>query len=60
MLKSTEVKVFVERLYCDECGEEMVFSGMVLCSYPPKYPHECPKCGFKTTMEEQYPKIQYK
>lgn len=28
MIKEVEVKVFVERLYCDKCGAEMEHNGM--------------------------------
>ena len=28
MIKSKEVKVYQDKLYCDKCGEEMKFTGM--------------------------------
>ena len=59
MIKSKEVKVYQDRLYCDECGEEMEFTGMALTSYPMQYPHVCPKCGKRHTTTELYPKIRY-
>lgn len=59
MIKSKEVKVYMDRLYCDVCDEEMEFTGMVLTSYPPQYPHSCPKCGHRITTTEQYPKVRY-
>lgn len=43
--KKVEVKTFITKLYCDECGEELKFLGYRLCTYPYKYPYECPKCG---------------
>ena len=30
MIKKTEVKVFVEKLYCDECGGEMYMNDITL------------------------------
>lgn len=59
VIKSKEVKVYQDRLYCDECGEEMEFTGMCLTSYPPKYPHMCPKCEKRVIMTEIYPIIRY-
>ena len=60
MIKEVEVKVFEERLYCDKCGTEMEHTGMVLCSYPKRYPYECPSCGWYTTSKIKYPNISYK
>lgn len=60
MIKSIEVKVYQDRLYCDECGEEMQFTGMALATYPMQYPHECQKCGNRMTKNDIYPKIRYK
>ena len=59
MIKEEKMTVYQERLYCDKCGTEMYFSGEVLLSYPPQFPHICPKCGFKITTKEQYPKLKY-
>ena len=59
MIKEEKLAVYQERLYCDKCGTEMYFSGEVLLSYPPQFPHVCPKCGFMITTKEQYPKLKY-
>jgi uncharacterized Zn finger protein len=59
MIKKTEVKTFAERLYCDKCGEEMKFTGTVLCSHPPQYPHQCPNCGYRETTTTQYPHVYF-
>ena len=59
VIKSKEVKVYRDSLYCEECGEEMAFTGMALASYPMKYPHICPKCGKRVTKTEKYPTIRY-
>lgn len=59
MIKSKEVKIYQDKLYCDECGEEMEFTGMALATYPMQYPHKCPKCDNRMTMLDIYPKIRY-
>lgn len=59
MIKEEKMAVYQERLYCDKCGTEMCFSGGVLLTNPLQFPHVCPKCGFKITTEEQYPKLKY-
>jgi transposase-like protein len=61
MIKEVEVKVFEERLYCDKCGAEMEYSGLILCSDPLQYPYKCPSCGWSTTtLDIKYPNISYK
>lgn len=45
----------VQRLYCDKCGTEMESTGIVYTSYPPSYPHVCPKCGEGKVTSEIYP-----
>lgn len=40
MVKKAEVRTFVEKLYCDECGEEMKLNEMGLVTnltYPMQY-----------------------
>lgn len=59
MIKSEEVKVYQDRLYCDECGEEMEFTGMALTTSPMQYPHICPKCESRIVKHDIYPKIRY-
>lgn len=59
MVKSNEVKVYIDRLYCNECGTEMEQGDIVLCTYPPQYPHICPKCGFRITTDIKYPNVRY-
>ena len=60
MIKEVEVKVFEERLYCDECGAEMKRQGIALCTYPPEHPYICTACDWCTTSTTKYPKIVYK
>lgn len=60
MLKEREVKSYMIRLYCDECGEEMVSTGQLFFSYPLQLEHKCPKCGYVLHTTEGYPKVIYK
>lgn len=60
MIKSEDVKVERARLYCDKCGTEMVFDGMVYTTDPPKYPHTCPNCRHEDVADAIYPTIVYK
>lgn len=59
MLDKKEVKTYIVRLYCNNCGHEMENNGVMFTSYPAQYPYECPNCGWKTTATEEYPKIEY-
>ena len=59
MVKSNEVKTYIEKLYCDNCGKEMIMSDMVLLSYPTQYIYKCPKCEIEITSEIQYPLTRY-
>lgn len=59
MIKSNEVKTYIEKLYCDNCGEEMVMLNIVLPSYPAQYIYRCPKCEVEITSEIRYPLTRY-
>lgn len=59
MLKTKEVRVFMDELICDNCGAKMEFSGIVLTSAPPMFEHICPKCGKRVNPREKYPLIRY-
>jgi Zn finger protein HypA/HybF involved in hydrogenase expression len=56
----TQIETFKEKLFCEECREEMVCTNMTYLSHPPRFEHECPKCGRKTTESDKYPRIVYK
>lgn len=46
---------------CDACGNgHMLPSGMILLSDPPKYPHECNKCGAAQTFGTKYPETLFR
>ena len=62
MIKKVKVKTFAERLYCDECGEEMKLyeTGLVTnLTYPMSYIYQCPNCDHRETTSIQYPHIYY-
>ncbi len=51
------VNTFVAQYKCPNCSVFMKFSGVVLTSNPPQYPHVCPDCGHKETLRKSYPAI---
>lgn len=59
MIKSKEVKVYQDKLYCPVCEHEMIATGVVLLSYPAQYEHECPKCKKILITGKSYPCIRY-
>ncbi len=62
-MNTREVKLEVRRVYllCDmpSCRGEMVFTGAVLMTSPPQYPHKCKKCGLEQVERRAYPTIDY-
>lgn len=44
---------------CEKCGTWMVPSGQTYMTNPPRYPHICPKCGFRATLTESYPVVRW-
>ena len=61
MIKRNIVETYMERLYCDDCNEEMLPSGVVLASNPPQYPHVCKRCGkTENVIDKKFPNIEYK
>jgi len=56
-----EVKTYQKSYICDECGEgEMKPTDVCLASNPPKFPHECTKCGHtQNFIGRKYPYITY-
>lgn len=55
--KKTEVKSYRIDLIC-ECGYPMSFTGRILTSNPPLYPHECQQCGINENKRIKYPYIK--
>ncbi len=63
MEKRTEVKTVKVELVCESCNEGTMESceGMVLQTYPAKYPHKCTKCDHTTHITGiTYPYMEYK
>lgn len=44
---------------CDQCGGDVLPTGMCLTSYPAQYPHDCQDCGERYTFTSLYPRIEY-
>lgn len=57
MQKKYNTETYIVKEMC-ECGGEFVFDGIVLTSYPPKFPHTCNKCGKTVHLDRQYPSTQ--
>lgn len=57
MEKKYKAEIYIVNEMC-ECGGEFVFDGIVLTSYPPKFPHTCNKCGKTVHLDRQYPSTQ--
>ena len=59
MLKKRYVKrIYIEEVICDKCGSKMKSNGVVLCSFPAKYPYHCtnPDCdGYECFLETELP-----
>ena len=60
MIKSNKAVTYIERLFCDKCGEEMKQDDLVFCTYPAQYCYFCPKCGSVEYSIIKYPNIVYK
>jgi hypothetical protein len=58
MEKKIEVRTFKIYKYC-ECGGKMNFLGIVLTTWPAKYPHECELCKKKATYDVKYPFLEH-
>ena len=46
-------------LTCTDCGENMDFTGQSFPTHPRRFEHLCPHCGYRTTVNQQYPLIEY-
>lgn len=57
---STEVKVYEVRAYCPNDNVELEATGWMHTTSPPKYPHECPSCGYKISLSRAYPTTEFK
>ena len=53
-----EVKTYNVAAHCD-CGGIMVYTGMMLASNPPQFPHKCEDCGKDEVLDKTYPRTDY-
>ena len=49
-----EVKTFLTRIYCSDCGDELVQTGRMRLLAPSTYEHKC-ACGNEYWCPEKYP-----
>ena len=55
-----KVQAIRVNLNCNKCNGKMEFNGMTSLSLPPKYNHECKKCGNIIRVNgKTYPCIEY-
>lgn len=59
MEKKEEVKVVEVRFFCDQCDNEVVFTGRIQPISPPNYIHACKKCSKQFIFKKAYPSIEY-
>lgn len=61
MITRTEVKTVKVDMKCDECNKGYLRpTGQCFMTSPPKYPHECDKCGKREVITgKTYPYIDY-
>ena len=60
MILRTKVEVYVDRLYCEQCGTEMQATGDMLASNPPLFPHVCRWCEHSENIQsEKFPRTIY-
>ena len=60
METKTEVKTYKIDFKCPNCSDGYLRpTGMVLMSYPARYPHNCTHCDYKETFFKKYPTIEY-
>lgn len=52
--------IYQERLMCDDCGEEVIFSGRTYMTCPAKHVYICQKCKKEIVqVEPLYPRLTY-
>ena len=55
-----EVREIVVDMICEECGKgRMRPTKTILREYPPKYIHECNKCGAMDIYTVRYPYVEF-
>ncbi len=58
MVKDKRLKRFMERVYCDECEDELDLRGTEFCTTDGvTYKYTCPGCREQTKSKIKYPRI---
>jgi hypothetical protein len=55
-IKRSEIKTFMENLYCEKCDAIMVYKGEFT---PPNYKHICLNCNHEVETDKIYPNTEY-
>lgn len=60
MERKFTVKPVGVKYICDSCGEgEMIYTGDIIFSDPPKFKHTCSNCDINQNYSEKYPLVRY-
>ena len=54
MIKTFEQKGIIHRLFCETCGREMTYTGLITFSTG-NYEHFCNKCNCSTFVDKKFP-----
>ena len=57
--KKVEVKTYITKCYCENCGAEMKRLPYVLAVSPPLYTYECTECGHRENSFKKYGELEY-
>jgi len=53
-------RIYFYRLFCDNCGEEMVKGNIAQLTNPPTFEYNCKKCGMHHLSKVEYPYLYFK
>lgn len=59
-IKEYSAEPIMQKAFCSACEIELKYSGEALLSSPPKYVHECPRCGEIEHLSEAYPVFTFR
>lgn len=53
-----ELTPYGVKYMCDDCGNEMHYTGQMLMSSPPQFVHAC-FCGVQKNLNDKYPVVRW-
>ena len=60
MEEKTKINSYQINYWCDDCHDgKMISTGQTLLIHPPRYMHECEKCGTKKNFKKKYPHLHH-